>query len=524
MPRGRRSRRERQGARDLRARPGAPAARRERPHLRLRRHPPDRDPGQGARPDRPVRLLVRPHARDLRRTTCSALRPDGRSTECRRLRMLPIECVVRGYLAGSGWKDYQRTGATSGHALPAGTARVADRLPEPIFTPGDEGADGPRREHLEGAGRRSSSAPTLLAEVERALDRPLLVRRRARGRPAGSSSPTRSSSSGSDEHGPPRPRRRGDDARLARGSGRPTSTSRGARSRRSTSSTSATTRRALGLGQDLPGPELPDEVVAGTRARYVEAFERITGHLVRRLPRRPGGVGRCAMRATVLVRPKAGILDPQGEAVRGGLDHLGFKVREARVGRLIDLELDAPSADGRASRGRGDVREPARQPADRELSRSRRSETAARVIAWDELSDLARRIAVVVFPGSNDDGTPRSRSSASAPRPCLVWHGERGAPRRRRRRAARRLLLRRLPPLRRDRPLLARDGRGSRVRRGGGPVLGICNGFQILCEAGLLPGVLLRNRSLRFVCRDVALRVERAAPRSRRAASPASGS
>ncbi|MDH4112152.1 MAG: phosphoribosylformylglycinamidine synthase subunit PurQ [Actinomycetota bacterium] len=44
--------------------------------------------------------------------------------------------------------------------------------------------------------------------------------------------------------------------------------------------------------------------------------------------------------------------------------------------------------------------------------------------------------------------------------------------------------------------------------RGGGPVLGICNGFQILCEAGLLPGALIRNASLRFVCRDVFLRVE----------------
>ena len=45
----------------------------------------------------------------------------------------------------------------------------------------------------------------------------------------------------------------------------------------------------------------------------------------------------------------------------------------------------------------------------------------------------------------------------------------------------------------------------------GGPVLGICNGFQILCEAGLLPGALIRNRSLRFVCREVALRVETSA-------------
>ena len=51
------------------------------------------------------------------------------------------------------------------------------------------------------------------------------------------------------------------------------------------------------------------------------------------------------MRATVLVRPKAGILDPQGEAVETSLRHLGFAVGEARVGRLVDLEVDATSAD-----------------------------------------------------------------------------------------------------------------------------------------------------------------------------------
>ena len=50
------------------------------------------------------------------------------------------------------------------------------------------------------------------------------------------------------------------------------------------------------------------------------------------------------MRATVLVRPKEGILDPQGDAVRGSLDHLGFAVHEARVGRLIDLDIEAASA------------------------------------------------------------------------------------------------------------------------------------------------------------------------------------
>src|SRR3982750_2331688 len=71
------------------------------------------------------------------------LREDGRSSECRRLEMLPLECVVRGYITGSGWKDYVATGSTSGHALPAGL-RESDRLPAPIFTPStkaDEGHD-----------------------------------------------------------------------------------------------------------------------------------------------------------------------------------------------------------------------------------------------------------------------------------------------------------------------------------------------------------------------------------------------
>src|ERR1700704_4989064 len=60
------------------------------------------------------------------------VRPDGRSTECRRLDMLPLECVVRGYLAGSGWKDYKAKGSISGIQLPEGLVE-SDRLPEPIF-------------------------------------------------------------------------------------------------------------------------------------------------------------------------------------------------------------------------------------------------------------------------------------------------------------------------------------------------------------------------------------------------------
>src|SRR6476660_8712294 len=69
------------------------------------------------------------------------LRSDGRSSECRRLEMLPLECVVRGYLAGSGWKDYLAGGTTSGRALPDRLLE-SDRLPEPIVTPSTKAATG----------------------------------------------------------------------------------------------------------------------------------------------------------------------------------------------------------------------------------------------------------------------------------------------------------------------------------------------------------------------------------------------
>jgi len=65
----------------------------------------------------------------------------GRAMVVRRLRMLPVECVVRGYLSGSGWKDYAASGRVSGIALPAGL-RESERLPEPLFTPSTKAATG----------------------------------------------------------------------------------------------------------------------------------------------------------------------------------------------------------------------------------------------------------------------------------------------------------------------------------------------------------------------------------------------
>src|SRR5918911_1165505 len=80
-------------------------------------------------------------SRDIVPNHLLALRDDGRSTEARRLRMLPIECVVRGYLAGSGWNDYRATGAVCGHQLPD-DLRESAQLPQPIFTPATKATTG----------------------------------------------------------------------------------------------------------------------------------------------------------------------------------------------------------------------------------------------------------------------------------------------------------------------------------------------------------------------------------------------
>src|SRR5262252_5279947 len=71
----------------------------------------------------------------------------GRSMLVKRLRPLPIEAVVRGYLAGSGWKEYQQQGSVCGIALPAGL-RQAARLPEPIFTPATKAPAGAHDENI----------------------------------------------------------------------------------------------------------------------------------------------------------------------------------------------------------------------------------------------------------------------------------------------------------------------------------------------------------------------------------------
>jgi phosphoribosylaminoimidazole-succinocarboxamide synthase len=202
-----------------------------------------------------------------------ALRADGRSTECRRLTMLPIECVVRGYLAGSGWKDYRATGEVCGHRLPAGL-RESDRLPQPIFTPATKAQSG----HDENIPREQAAAlvgAERFAEAERlsiALYRFASEHARARGIViADTKFEFGVDGDGrlvlGDEALTPDSSRFWPADQYAPGGPQPSFDKQFVRD----------FAEKTGWGKTYPGPELPADVVTGTRARYVEAFERLTG-------------------------------------------------------------------------------------------------------------------------------------------------------------------------------------------------------------------------------------------------------
>ena len=200
------------------------------------------------------------------------LRDDGRSTECRRLEMLPLECVVRGYITGSGWKDYQATGATSGHALPP-DLRESDRLPAPIFTPSTKAQEG-HDENIDLAEAAELVGDERLAELERisldlyrsasdhALERGIII--------ADTKFEFGIDSSGQIVLG---------DEALTPDSSRFWPADEYAPGRSQPSFDKQYVRdycESLGWDKTYPGPELPADVVDGTRARYVEAFEQLT--------------------------------------------------------------------------------------------------------------------------------------------------------------------------------------------------------------------------------------------------------
>jgi phosphoribosylaminoimidazole-succinocarboxamide synthase len=200
------------------------------------------------------------------------LEEDGRTMICRRLEMLPIECVVRGYLAGSGWKDYRETGTVCGHVLPAGLTESA-RLPEPIFTPAtkattghDENIDEARAAALCGdqvyrAAKDASLALYHFAS-EHAEARGIIL---ADTKFEFGIAPDGTVVLG-DEALTPDSSRFWPASEYVPGGPQPSFDKQYVRD----------WCEQAGWDKEPPGPELPDEVVAGTRARYVEAFEQLT--------------------------------------------------------------------------------------------------------------------------------------------------------------------------------------------------------------------------------------------------------
>ncbi len=198
----------------------------------------------------------------------------GRSIICRRLEIIPVECVVRGFLAGSGWRDYRATGRVSGIPLPAGL-REGDRLAEPVFTPttkAEAGHDEPIDFDAVVALVGGARAEAIREVALRVYARGAVLCARAGILLADTKlemgvDPATGELALADEVLTPDSSRFWDAAAWEPGRAQASYDKQYVRD----------WLEAQPWGKVAPGPELPDEIVAGTRARYVAAFERITG-------------------------------------------------------------------------------------------------------------------------------------------------------------------------------------------------------------------------------------------------------
>lgn len=199
----------------------------------------------------------------------------GRAMRCRRLEMLPVECVARGYLTGSGLKDYEKTGTVSGVALPPGLVDGSE-LPEPIFTPSTKAPLGQHDEAITFA-----DVEDLVGAETAATLRELTLAVYARG--AGTAAANgilvadtklefgRDPATGEIVLG---------DEVLTPDSSRFWPADRWEPGRPQASFDKQFVRdwsATLRWDRTAPGPEVPAEVVEATRARYVEAYERLSG-------------------------------------------------------------------------------------------------------------------------------------------------------------------------------------------------------------------------------------------------------
>ena len=199
----------------------------------------------------------------------------GKALRVRRLEMYPVECVARGYITGSGWKEYQRTGSVCGIALPDGL-RESEQLPEPIFTPATKAEVGEHDENIDFERAVEVIGDRALMEELRRVTLDLYGHARAHAADRGliiadtkfefGASPGAEVVLGDEVLTP-------DSSRFW-----PADDYEPGRSQASFDKQYV--RDWLdesGWDHSPPGPELPDQVVAGTRAKYVEAYERITG-------------------------------------------------------------------------------------------------------------------------------------------------------------------------------------------------------------------------------------------------------
>ncbi len=198
----------------------------------------------------------------------------GRAMVVRKLDMLPVECVVRGYLSGSGWKDYQRTGAVSGIELPAGL-RESDRLPEPMFTPSTK-ADVGHDEAIDFEGAVRLVGDRALAERLRDMSIAVYGYAADHARSRGIILADTKFEFGLDAEGQltlgdevctPDSSRFWPADQYQPGRGQPSFDKQFVRDWAS----------STGWDRSPPAPPIPDDVVARTREKYVEAYERIVG-------------------------------------------------------------------------------------------------------------------------------------------------------------------------------------------------------------------------------------------------------
>jgi phosphoribosylaminoimidazole-succinocarboxamide synthase len=199
----------------------------------------------------------------------------GRAMLVERLEMAPVECVVRGYITGSGWKDYQRSGAVCGIELPEGL-RESERLPEPIFTPATKAEVGDHDENVDFERAVEIVGDRPLLEELRRLSIELYTFAADHARERGIILADTKFEFGRDSAGrlvlgdealTPDSSRFWPADGYEPGRGQPSFDKQYVRDWASSS----------GWDKSPPAPAIPDEVVEGTRARYVDAYERITG-------------------------------------------------------------------------------------------------------------------------------------------------------------------------------------------------------------------------------------------------------